>query len=48
MENSVNLALKEVQAAFAGEAERLGLKTEQDVTDMVKEIRRERNRARND
>ncbi|MDR3176220.1 MAG: AbrB/MazE/SpoVT family DNA-binding domain-containing protein, partial [Desulfovibrio sp.] len=39
MENSVNLALKEVQAAFAGEAERLGLKTEQDVADMVKEIR---------
>ncbi len=46
MENSVNLALKEVQAAFAGEAERLGLKTEQDVVDMVKEVRRERNRAR--
>jgi AbrB family looped-hinge helix DNA binding protein len=48
MENSINPALKEVQAAFAGEAERLGLKTEQDIADMVKEIRRERNRARND
>jgi AbrB family looped-hinge helix DNA binding protein len=48
MENAVNLALKEVQAAFAGEAERLGLKTEQDVAGMVKEIRRERNRASHD
>lgn len=47
VENAVNLALKEAQSAFAGEAERLGLKTEQDVADMVKEIRLERNRARN-
>ena len=42
MENSVRLALKEVQAAFHGEAERLGLKDEQDVVDMIKEIRREK------
>ena len=47
MENSVMLALKDVQDAFRGEAERLGLKTEEDVVTMVKEIRRERSRARN-
>jgi len=47
MENSVMLALKDAQDAFRGEAERLGLKTEQDVVAMVKEIRRERGRARN-
>ena len=48
IENSVRLALKDAQDAFQGEAERLGLKTEQDVAAMVKEIRRERGRARND
>jgi AbrB family looped-hinge helix DNA binding protein len=47
MENSVMLALKTAQEAFKGEAERLGLKTEQDVVDLVKEVRRERNRANN-
>ena len=47
MENSVMLALKDAQDAFRGEAERLGLKTEQDVAAMVKDIRRERGRARN-
>jgi AbrB family looped-hinge helix DNA binding protein len=39
--NAAMVALKEVQEAFAGEAERLGLRDEQDVVDMVKEIRRE-------
>ena len=47
IENSTMLALKDVQDAFRGEAERLGLKTEEDVAAMVKEIRRERSRARN-
>ncbi len=42
IENSVNIALKEVQEAFRGEAERVGLKTEQDVVTMIKEIRREK------
>ncbi|GHV94727.1 AbrB family transcriptional regulator [Spirochaetia bacterium] len=42
MENSVRLALKDVQDAFCGEAERLGLKNEQDVVDMIKEVRREK------
>lgn len=41
MENAAITALKNAQAAFEGEAERLGLKTEQDVVDMVKEVRRE-------
>ena len=48
MENSVMLALKDAQDAFRGEAERLGLKSEEDVAAMVKEVRRERARARND
>ena len=32
----------EAQAAFVGEAERLGLETEEDVMAMVKELRKER------
>jgi AbrB family looped-hinge helix DNA binding protein len=44
--NASILALEKVQKAFAGEAERLGLKIEQDVVDMVKEVRQEMNRAR--
>lgn len=35
-------ALREAQIAFAGEAERLGLKNEEDLVAMVKEIRKER------
>ena len=42
MENSVMIALKDVQNAFIGEAERLGLKDEQDVVAMIKEVRREK------
>ncbi|MCG9969925.1 AbrB/MazE/SpoVT family DNA-binding domain-containing protein [Pelotomaculum terephthalicicum JT] len=51
MENAAMIALKNAQEAFAGEAERLGLKTEQDVVDLVKEVRRElweERHARND
>jgi len=44
--NASILALERVQQAFAGEAERLGLKTGQDVVDMVKEVRKEMNRER--
>lgn len=44
--NAAVLALERAQKAFAGEAERLGLKTEQDVVDLVKEVRREMNRER--
>lgn len=39
--NSAMMALQKVQDAFDGEAERLGLETEQDVVDLVKEVRRE-------
>jgi AbrB family looped-hinge helix DNA binding protein len=39
--NAAMVALKEAQEAFKGEAERIGLRDEQDVVDMVKEVRRE-------
>jgi AbrB family looped-hinge helix DNA binding protein len=51
MENAAMIALKNAQDAFAGEAERLGLKTEQDVVNLVKDVRRaewEENDARHD
>jgi len=35
-------ALRKAQAAFAGEAQRVGLKDESDVVAMIKELRRER------
>jgi len=41
MENAAMIALKNAQDAFKGEADRLGLETEQDVIDMVKDVRRE-------
>ncbi|MCL2639199.1 MAG: AbrB/MazE/SpoVT family DNA-binding domain-containing protein [Oscillospiraceae bacterium] len=40
--NSTMIAFREAQAAFAGEAERLGLKDEDDVVNMIKEFRKER------
>jgi AbrB family looped-hinge helix DNA binding protein len=42
MENSIRVALKDAQVAFRGEAKRLGLKDEQDVVAMVKEVRKKR------
>lgn len=42
MMNSSMEALRKAQAAFVGEAERLNLKDEQDVADMINEMRRER------
>ena len=51
MENAAMIALKNAQRDFEGEAERLGLKDEQDVVDLVKEVRRkawEERHARND
>ena len=41
MENAAMIALKNAQDSFVGEAERLGLKTEQDVVALVKEVRRD-------
>lgn len=45
MMNSSIEALRKAQAAFAGEAERLGLKDEQDVVDLISELRREQGRG---
>ena len=42
IENSTRLALREVQDAFEGVAEELGLKDVDDVVALVKEIRAER------
>ncbi|OXT06034.1 AbrB/MazE/SpoVT family DNA-binding domain-containing protein [Thermoanaerobacterium thermosaccharolyticum] len=39
--NAAKVAFINIQKAFEGEAERLGLKNEQDVVDMVNEIREE-------
>lgn len=44
MANSTMLALKEVQDAFSGAAERMGLKDEDDVVDLVKAHRNNKNR----
>lgn len=41
MVNSTLLALKEAQKAFEGEAEKAGIKDEQDVVDLIKQIRKE-------
>jgi AbrB family looped-hinge helix DNA binding protein len=45
MENAAMVALKTAQDAFRGEADRLGLKSDQDVVDMIKEVRHSRRRA---
>ena len=41
MINSSMDALHEAQKAFAGEADRLGLKNDDDVMTMIKELRKE-------
>ena len=41
IENSTRLALREVQEAFSGLADDLGLKTEDDVVKLCKEVRKE-------
>jgi AbrB family looped-hinge helix DNA binding protein len=40
MGNAALLALNMARESFDGEAERLGLKTEQDMVDLVKDVRR--------
>jgi AbrB family looped-hinge helix DNA binding protein len=42
IENSVVVALREAQRAFEGEAERLGLTSDEDVVAMIKEVRAQR------
>lgn len=41
MENPTKLAIKDAQEAFKGLAEELGLKSEDDVVNLVKEVRKE-------
>ncbi len=41
IENSTKLAIKEAQKDFEGLAEELGLKTEEDVVNLVKKVRKE-------
>lgn len=41
MENSTKLAIREAQAAFEGLSKELGLKTEEDVVALAKNIRKE-------
>jgi len=41
MENAAMIALRNAQDSFVGEAERLGLRNEGDVVDLIKEVRRE-------
>jgi hypothetical protein len=45
--NQMATAIKNVQEAFAGEAERLGLKDEDDVDALVKEVRASRKARHN-
>ena len=42
IKNSAMLALEKMQDEFEGEAERLGIKDEEDVVKLVKEFRKER------
>lgn len=42
IQNSAMLALEKIQESFDGEAERLGLETEEDVVEMIKEFRKTR------
>ena len=42
IQNSAMLALEKIQDSFDGEAERLDLKTEEDVVKMIKEFRKNR------
>ena len=42
IKNSTMLALEKIQEEFEGEAERLNIKTEEDVVELLKEFRKER------
>lgn len=41
-EETIALAIDRVREGFKGEAERLGLRNEEDVVEMIKQIRKER------
>lgn len=42
IKNSAMIALEKIQDAFEGEAERLGLETEDDIAKLIKEFRKNR------
>ena len=42
IKNAAMLSLEKIQNEFEGEAERLGLKNEEDVVNLIKEFRKER------
>ena len=42
IKNAAMLSLNKIQKEFEGEAERLGIETEEDVVKLIKEFRRER------
>ena len=42
IKNDAMIALEKIQDAFEGEAERLGLETEEDIVKMIKEFRKDR------
>ena len=42
IKNAAMIALEKIQKEFEGEAERLGLETEEDVVKMIKEFRKNR------
>ena len=44
--NSAMMALEKIQKAFEGEAEKLGLETEDDVVKLIKEYRKEKKKGR--
>ncbi len=44
--NSAMVALKKIQSSFEGEAVKLGLETEEDIVNLVKEVRRESQREK--
>ena len=44
--NSAVRAMEEIQEAFRGVAEELGIETEEDVVELVKEVRAERAREK--
>lgn len=42
IKNSVMMALEDIQDSFDGEAEKLNLKTEEDVVNMIKDYRKDK------
>ena len=48
IKNSAMIALENIQKSFEGEAERLGLKDEEDVVKMIKEERKKRKKVKNE